>query len=177
MMEAGIGARVSHDSFGEGVVYSVSLQAYKILFQSHGEKAIARNYEGLEVISPGEIPKSGSLSIEEVETVLTRILTKYADFTPLVPLGRRWKGGKMILQPKDPNLSSKEIPVETFFHKIVMLRDRLRVLEQNINSHDSLDDEEKVHLQQYVTRCYGSLTTFNVLFEKKDHHFKGEGKK
>ena len=83
----------------------------------------------------------------------------------------------MVLQPKDSTLSSKELPIETFFHKIVMLRDRLRVLEQNINSSENLDDEEKVNLQQYVTRCYGTLTTFNVLFEKKAHHFKGEGKK
>ena len=82
----------------------------------------------------------------------------------------------MELKPADDALKSKEIPIETFFHKIVMLRDRLRVLEQNINSHDKLLDEEKVNLQQYVTRCYGSLTTFNVLFERKEDWFKGEKK-
>ena len=79
----------------------------------------------------------------------------------------------MILQPANFALQPKEIPVETFFHKIVMLRDRLRVLEQNINSSSSLTDEEKVNMQQYITRSYGSLTTFNVLFSEKDHYFVG----
>ena len=82
----------------------------------------------------------------------------------------------MVLKPGDEDLKSKEIPVETFFHKIVMLRDRLRVLEQNINSHNKLSDEDKVNLQQYITRCYGSLTTFNVLFDRKEDWFKGETK-
>ena len=80
----------------------------------------------------------------------------------------------MILQPADKTLKPKEIPIDDFFHKIVMLRDRLRVLEQNINSNKKLSDEDKVNLQQYVTRCYGSLTTFNVLFKNKEHWFVGE---
>jgi len=94
----------------------------------------------------------------------------------LLPMGEKWTGGKMILQPANPLLQGKEIPIETFFHKIVMLRDRLRVLEQNINSNAKLSDEEKVDLQQYITRIYGSLTTFNILFAEKDHYFVGAGK-
>lgn len=79
----------------------------------------------------------------------------------------------MLLKPGNPALQAKEIPVDTFFHKIVMLRDRLRVLEQNINAHSVLTDEEKINLQQYITRIYGSLTTFNVLFASKEDYFVG----
>ena len=80
----------------------------------------------------------------------------------------------MSLQAADETLKPKEIPIEDFFHKVVMLRDRLRVLEQNINSHKKLNDEDKVNIQQYITRCYGSLTTFNVLFKKQGEYFVSE---
>ena len=92
----------------------------------------------------------------------------------VVRLGDRWLGGTMILQPADKSLKPKEIPIEDFFHKIVMLRDRLRVMEQQINAHKKLTDEDKVSLQQYITRIYGSLTTFNVLFKNKEQWFVGE---
>jgi hypothetical protein len=92
------------------------------------------------------------------------------------PLAEKWTGGKIILQPVNPDAATKEIPIDAFFHKIVMVRDRLRVLEQNINTHKKLTDEEKVHLQQYITKIYGSLTSFNVLFKDKSDHFVGESK-
>ena len=92
----------------------------------------------------------------------------------MVKLGDKWIGGTMLLQPKDASLKPKEIPIDIFFHKIVMARDRLRVLEQNINSHKNLTDEEKINLQQYITRIYGSFTTFNVLFKNKEHWFIGD---
>ena len=80
----------------------------------------------------------------------------------------------MTLKPGDTSLKSKEVPIDVFFNKIVMLRDRLRVLEQRINSHDKLTEEDKVNMQQYITRCYGSLTTFNVLFKYTTDQFVGE---
>ena len=91
-----------------------------------------------------------------------------------VPIGDKWKGGTLIMKPMDSSLKPKDLPIETFFHKIVMLRDRLRVLEQKVNSNAKLTEEEKIDMQQYITRIYGSLTTFNVMFRDKDHHFVGE---
>jgi hypothetical protein len=93
---------------------------------------------------------------------------------PQIELGARWKGGEMLLKPGDPKLASKSMPIETFFHKIVMVRDRLRVMEAQINGHKVLTDNEKVELQQYITRMYGSLTTFNILFQEKSDHFIGQ---
>ena len=90
-------------------------------------------------------------------------------------MGDKWDGGTLVLKPGEEGLKSKEVPIDVFFNKIVMVRDRLRVLEQRINS-SQLTNEEKVNLQQYITRSYGSLTTFNVLFKYKDDHFRGSGR-
>jgi hypothetical protein len=91
-------------------------------------------------------------------------------------IGKRWEGGTLVLKPGKPGLQDKEVPLDTFFKKIVMVRDRLRVLEQQINGSESLSDAEKLAFQQYITRCYGSLTTFNVLFDSRDDWFVGEKK-
>ena len=142
-------------------------------FINHGIKEVDKTDNKLDEI----IPENVSTEIEttsEVERSLLKILRLWGGITENVPLGDRWIKGMMLLQPFDKSLKPKEIPIDDFFHKIVMLRDRLRVLEQNINSNKTLSDEEKVNIQQYITRCYGSLTTFNVLFKNKEQYFVGD---
>ena len=130
----------------------------------------------LEVVEAPETEPRTGLSLEEIEEVITFVMDKYQGITHVVKIADKWKGGLLEMKPANPELQAKEVPMEAFFRKIVMLRDRLRVLEQNINSHPKLDDEDRIHLQQYITRAYGSLTTFNVLFAEKKDYFKGQGK-
>lgn len=172
----GIGTRLQHTSHGPGVVVGVKYATYLISFIHDGIKEIDKNDPKLDEI----IPENVSAEIEttsEVEKSLLKILRLWNGTGERVALGDKWKGGMLLLQPADKSLKPKEIPVDDFFHKIVMLRDRLRVLEQNINSSKNLSDEEKVNIQQYITRCYGTLTTFNVLFKEKEHWFVGEKSK
>ncbi len=172
-LNLGIGTRLQHTQFGPGVIVGVRYATYLISFIHHGVKEIDKNDSSLEEI----IPENVTEEIEthsEVEKSLLKILRLWSGFSETVRLGDRWLGGMMILQPADKSLKPKEIPIADFFHKIVMLRDRLRVMEQQINSHKKLTDEDKVNLQQYITRIYGSLTTFNVLFKNKEQWFVGE---
>ena len=168
----GIGSRVRHEKFGAGVVIQVWPDNYEIVFMDYGLKQIIHGAEQLEVIE-FRSQEPDQLSFDKVERLLVKILRKFSDVQETVPLGEKWTGGKMILQPGTPGLQSKEVLIEAFFHKIVMVRDRIRVMEQRINA-SKLSDEEKVDLQQYITRIYGSLTTFNVLFADKEDYFVGE---
>ena len=171
--DLGIGSRVRHPEFGTGVIINVKGKTYTIVFTEKGRVEISRNFNALEVIEAVE-PDSDLVSFSEVERILTNIIKKHSDLQETVSLGTKWIGGKMILQPSNPGLSGKEIPIDVFFNKIIMLRDRLRVMEQRINANDKLSEEEKINLQQYLTRIYGSLTTFNVLFKNDSDHFVGE---
>ncbi len=168
----GIGSRVKHPAYGDGVVIRLHPAAYEVTFMLYGIKTVGKEYDQWEIID--RVEATEAVSFTEAEKSLMKILKTWSDITEVVPIGDKWKGGTLLLQPKDPSLKPKDIPVETFFHKIVMLRDRLRVLEQKINSHSGLSEEEKIDMQQYITRIYGSLTTFNVLFREKDHQFVGE---
>ena len=169
----GIGTRLQHTQFGPGVITGIRYATYLITFINHGTKEVDKNDPKLEEI----IAENVTEEIEthsDVERSLLKMLRLWGGMEERVHLGDRWQGGKMILQPADKTLKPKELPVEDFFHKIVMLRDRLRVLEQQVNAHKKLTDEEKVNLQQYITRIYGSLTTFNVLFRNKEQWFVGD---
>ncbi len=167
----GIGSRIKHPSFGNGVVIRLNKRSYDICFIDSGIKSVLKDVE-LEVIEQTEAEYKESFS--EAEEALMKILRAFSDITELVPLGEKWKNGVMILKPGDTSLKPKDIPIEMFFHKIVMLRDRLRVMEQRINAHKILTDEDKIDLQQYITRIYGSLTTFNILFKYQGDQFTGE---
>jgi len=170
----GIGTQVYHSEFGKGVVVEVNLSTYNVFFKERGDKEIPHLDSRMRVENLVE-DKVTRLKVEEVEAVLTSILQKWSDVGGTVDLGKKWVGGMLSLQPANPDLKPKEIPIETFFHKIVMTRDRLRVMEQKINGSKNLNDEEKVALQQYLTKIYGSLTTFNVLFDTPEDHFRGSG--
>lgn len=174
--ELTIGTHIEHDRYGEGVIGKVNLVSYDVYFARGGKMEISKSNKDFNVIEhAGESSPTTSFDIDAFEKLLRFTLDKYGMLQEVVPLGEKWTGGKLIMQPANSSLQAKEIPIETFFHKIVMLRDRLRVLEQNINSNTKLSDEEKVDMQQYITRIYGSLTTFNILFADKDQYFVGTG--
>jgi hypothetical protein len=169
----GIGTRLQHTQFGPGVIVGVKYAVYQVSFIHHGIKEIDKDDPHLDEI----IPENVSTELEtssDVEKSLLKILRLWGGLTEIVPLGDKWKGGIMILQSGDKSIKPKEVPIDIFFHKIVMARDRLRALEQQINGHKGLSDEDKVNLQQYITRIYGSFTTFNVLFKNKEQWFIGE---
>jgi hypothetical protein len=167
----GIGSRVDHPAFGDGVVIGVDVIAYKVCFILYGIKNVSKSNTNWEVVDAIEAEEE--VSFTAAEKALIKILNSYNALETKVDLGDKWIGGSLILKPGDEGLKSKEMPIDTFFHKIVMVRDRIRVMEQRINS-SKLSDEEKVNLQQYITRIYGSLTSFNVLFKYKSDHFTGE---
>ena len=170
----GIGSRIDHPDFGKGVVTNVTSKHYWVTFIDNGLETIDLDAD-FEVIERAD-DDVDTVSLFDVESSLVAILKKWSDSHERVALADKWKGGKLILEPGD-DLASKEMPIATFFHKIVMVRDRLRVMEQKINSSKTLDDQDKVDLQQYITRIYGSLTSFNVLFKNKSDQFVGEKSK
>ena len=173
--ELNVGTRIDHPKYGEGIVSRNAQLTYKVIFIRGGEiEFIKSNFEA-EVLEENEsMPvEDPRLNVKEFEKALKYILDRYNGLEHKVELGSKWDGGTILLKPGNPSLQAKEIPIETFFHKIVMVRDRLRVLEQNINSHAGLSNEDKVNLQQYITRIYGSLTSFNILFSEKEDYFVG----
>lgn len=174
LYDISIGARVKHPTMGVGVVYDIDARTVHVFFKDHGEQPISRSFEGLVTIAPGMEIGQEPLDLEAVRDCLREVLEEMQAPQRPVDLARRFEGGHLILKPKDSALQPKEMPIDDFFHKIVMIRDRFRVLEQKINAHAGLSDQDKVEMQQYITRCYGTLTTFNVLFEDKEDQFVGQ---
>ncbi len=174
LYDIGIGARVKHPTLGIGVVYEMDARTVHVFFKEHGEQPISRSFPGLVTIAPGPEIASDELDLGAVKKALEEVLEKKMATDRPVELARRYHGGILELRPRDGSMKSKELPIEEFFHKIVMIRDRFRVMEQKINASKGLSEMEKVELQQYITRCYGTLTSFNVLFEEKEDHFVGQ---
>jgi len=169
-----IGMNIRHPQYGPGVVKTISESTAEIQF-ADGKRTIAPEPAGVEAAEPQANVSGLSVPLKQfIEQTLDSALGKLGLEKPNADagkLGARWQGGKAVLHPADPALQTKEIPLETFFHKIVGMRNQLRVLEQKINAHEKLSDGEKVEMQQYITRCYGSMTTFNVLFKEKEDQF------
>jgi hypothetical protein len=169
-----LGQRVLHPQHGEGVVRAINEFAAEILFLD-GRKPIEPESSGLVPAEP-QAQLTG-LSVP-LEALIARVVGVAVDRLGIErpdgsvhELAARWKAGRLVLQPSDPSLQAKEVDLETFFHKLVMMRNQLRVLEQKINASETLSSAEKFDWQQYVTRCYGSMTTFNLLFKDKDSNF------
>jgi len=171
-----IGMNVRHPLYGEGVVKTISEHTADIRFND-GLRTIAPEPSGLAAagvqasVTGLDMPLAQLIG-QTVAAVVQELNLEQPD-SIIEGLGPRWHGGKLVLHPADPALQTKEVPAEVFFHKIVMMRNNLRVLEQKINGHPQLNDGEKVELQQYISRCYGSMTTFNVLFKNKEEQFSG----
>ena len=169
-----IGMEVLHPQYGLGTVKAISEITADILF-TDGKRAVEPIAAGLEPAEAQAKISGLNLPLKQfVEQTVAAAVTKLGLEKPdsvVEQLGLRWHGGRLVLHPADPTLQTKEVPLETFFHKVVMVRNNLRVLEQKLNAHEKLSDGEKVEMQQYITRCYGSLTTFNVLFKEKEGQF------
>jgi len=173
IMELGIGTRLEHPKFGKGVIIDSDEHIYTVYFGDKGEVEISKSFDGWIIVKMVE-DNPDHISWENIQKTLRSIIAPLTDPIERIDIGEKWIGGTMILKPGKSDLLPKDIPMQTFFNKIIMVRDRLRVMEQKINS-SKLSEEEKIELQQYITRCYGSLTTFNVLFRYKEDQFKGTG--
>jgi hypothetical protein len=171
-----VGMKVRHPQYGVGTVKTIGEHTAEIRFDD-AQRTVEPGASGLEP-AEAQVGVSGlqmplKSFVEQTTQAVVQALGLEKPDAMVDQLGARWHKGKIVLHPSDPTLQTKEVPVEVFFHKIVMMRNNFRVLEQKINAHDKLSDTEKVEIQQYITRCYGSMTTFNVLFRNKEDQFSG----
>lgn len=169
-----IGMKVRHPRYGVGAVKSLTEHTTEISFED-APRTIAPESSELTLAEPAALVTELQLPLDALIRQTARALVEALGLekpeTIVEGLANRWQSGKLIIQSADSSLQPKEVPLETFFHKIVMIRNNLRVLEQRVNANEKLTEAEKFDLQQYITRCYGSLTTFNVLFKNKEDQF------
>ena len=169
-----IGMKVLHPRYGVGVVRSLTEHTAEIAFDD-APRTIAPNSSELTSAEPVATLTDQQVPLEslirQTAQAMVEALGLQKEDTIVEGLANRWQNGALVLQSADTSLQPKEVPLETFFHKIVMIRNNLRVLEQKVNASDKLSDADKFDMQQYITRCYGSLTTFNVLFKNKEDQF------
>ena len=170
-----LGMRVRHPQYGTGVVKTISETTAEIQFDSGDRRTVAPEAANLGAAEPQTSISDLNVPLKQfIEQTVDAAVSRLGLEKPeavVEKLGVRWHGGTLVLRPSDPALQTKEVPLEMFFHKIVMMRNNLRVLEQKINAHEKLSDGEKVEMQQYITRSYGSMTTFNVMFKEKEDQF------
>ncbi|HEY2047231.1 MAG TPA: hypothetical protein VGG93_11700 [Candidatus Udaeobacter sp.] len=170
-----IGMKVRHPQYGVGTVRSLNDKTAEIEFDD-AQRTIAPASSDLQLAEPtatlSELQMPLANLVRDTAHAVVEALGLEQKDVLVEGLATRWQRGTLFMQPADSSLQPKEVPLETFFHKIVMIRNNLRVLEQKINASDKLSDADKFDLQQYITRCYGSLTTFNILFKNKDDQFR-----
>jgi hypothetical protein len=168
----GIGSLVRHIQFGIGRIVGYDPGQYVIVFRGGDTRRVAWSYDGLEAEE-----RKGDPETDRIRQAVRDVLGDHGWIDVDLELAPRWTGGAMRLVPGKSDTQAKELPIETFLKKIVGIRDRLRVLEQKINAHPTLTAEDKLELHGYITRCYGSLTTFNVLFAAEGSRFQGTGER
>jgi hypothetical protein len=173
-----IGLSVRHPQYGLGIVKAISEHTAEVRFNDV-MRTVDPEASGLVPAEPGMTVTGLDQPLKQfvestVESVIEKLGVEISE-SNVTELAVRWQKGRVVLHPSDPTLQTKEVPLEVFFHKIVGVRNQLRVLEQKVNAHTVLSDADKVEMQQYITRCYGSLTTFNILFKSKEGQFSSKG--
>jgi hypothetical protein len=166
----GVNTIVSHPLFGTGRVVAYENECYVTMFKGGEVKHVAFTFDAMTAQHV-----VGDPQLDMMKQAVLEVLGDFGWLDVELEMGKRWIGGTLKLIPGKPEVQAKEIPLEMFFKKVIGIRDKLRVLEQKINAHPVLTPEEKLDLDGYITRCYGSLTTFNVLFNTKESQFRGQG--
>jgi hypothetical protein len=168
----GLGTLVRHRDFGRGRIVAYDDDRYVILFAGGDAKLVAFTFDGLDAVDGVGAPE-----LDRIAQAVRHVLGDHGWIDVELELGTRWVGGTLRLLPGAEGAQAKDVPIEVFLKKLTGVRDRLRVLEQKVNGHPSLTPEEKLELQGYITRCYGSLTTFNALFANRASWFVGQSDK